>query len=215
VVFKDSIDKIITTYFAAVTNEEFSYKGKVYTPKTLVVSPLIFRGYVCNIKCGACCSRFSLDYIPSELPPYELQKRFVTFNNREYIVLSDLQLDQQIPSHFCKHLNMKEGLCGIHGKHPFTCDFELLRFLKFADDARPNRVMTKHYGRAWSMTQIDGTKGTKCEILPVSQEARDDVVRKFMRLQDWANHFELKTKLPSIISWCLGADIDSGEDFRI
>lgn len=214
-VFRDSVDKIITTYFAAVTNEKFEYKGKVYNPKALVISPLIFRGYVCNIKCGACCPRFSLDYLPEETPPYPLTERIVEFNNKEYTILSDLQMDQQIPSFFCKNLNMKDGLCGIHGKQPFTCDFELLRFMKFEDDARPNRVMTKHFGRAWNMKRIDGDYGTKCDIVDRSEEARADVIRKFKRLDQWATYFHLKTKLPSIITYCLYADINSEQDFRI
>lgn len=214
-VFRDSVDKIITTYFACVTSEEFEYKGKVYTPKDLVISPLIFREYKCNIKCGACCPRFSLDYLPTELPPYALKERIVQFNNKEYTILSDLQMDQQIPSFFCKNLNMNDGLCGIHGKQPFTCDFELLRFLKFEDDNRPNRVMTKHFGRAWNMKRIDGGYGTKCDVLDRTDEARADVIRKFERLKVWANYFELRTKLDDIILYCLFADINSDEDRRI
>ena len=65
----DFIDKIVTRYFACVTGEEFTYKGKTYKPRPLRISPLIFRGYTCPAVCGACCTRFSLDYLPQERHP--------------------------------------------------------------------------------------------------------------------------------------------------
>ena len=36
----DSVEKIITRYFATVTTVPFSYKGKTFDPQPLKVSPL-------------------------------------------------------------------------------------------------------------------------------------------------------------------------------
>ena len=58
----DSIDKIVTVYLAATCIEPFEYKRKEYTPRTLILSPLIFREFICFERCGACCPLFSLDF---------------------------------------------------------------------------------------------------------------------------------------------------------
>jgi hypothetical protein len=62
----DSVDKIVTVYLASVCKKQIHYKGRIYTPKPLTVSPLIFRGFTCPANCGGCCPRFTLDYLPSD-----------------------------------------------------------------------------------------------------------------------------------------------------
>ena len=72
----DSVDKIIETYFALVTTQSFSYKGKTYQPRELKVSPGLFDVYQCPAGCGGCCQwSFSLDYLPEETHPYRLKAR--------------------------------------------------------------------------------------------------------------------------------------------
>jgi hypothetical protein len=66
---RDSVDKIMTAYVAAVCAEPFTYKRKHYPVKKLVVSPLILRGFTCPPMCGGCCPTFSLDYLPDERTP--------------------------------------------------------------------------------------------------------------------------------------------------
>lgn len=65
----DNMDKIVSVYFAGVTNVSFSYKKTLYMPKPLKVSPLLLRGVLCPEGCGGCCARFSLDYLPAEKTP--------------------------------------------------------------------------------------------------------------------------------------------------
>src|SRR5688572_14476998 len=119
----DSVDKIVTSYFSCVAAEPFTYKGKTYSPKPLRVSPLLFRGYTCPAGCGACCTRFSLDYLPEpvEKHPYVLAKRMVEFDGRHIEIWSDGQDDHQ--DHHCRNLRKNDGRCQIHGTHPFSCDF--------------------------------------------------------------------------------------------
>src|SRR6266496_2419298 len=66
---KNSVDKIITTYFASITRKWFYFKGKMYDAKPLHISPLIFRHYTCPSGCGACCQRYELVYLPHEPRP--------------------------------------------------------------------------------------------------------------------------------------------------
>jgi hypothetical protein len=42
----------VRIYFAAVTAEAFTYKGKEFAPKTLSISPLLFRNLICPAGCG-------------------------------------------------------------------------------------------------------------------------------------------------------------------
>ena len=207
---RDSFDKIVT-YFAAMTSQQFSYKGKAYYPKPLVVSPLILRHFICHQKCGACCPRFSLDYIPAEVRPDYVQSRCVNFNGREFKIYSDLQNDHD--NHHCRNLDMKKALCMIYEERPFSCDFEILRFFHFAEG--PNRISTQLFGRAWALTRIDGQKGAKCELLEPSETGRDEAVRKLRRLQQWCKYFKLKSKTAKLITILNNADMETFGGARI
>lgn len=194
----DSVGKIIERYFGAVTKESFTYGGKTYEPKPLAVSPLLLRGYTCPEKCGACCLKFTLDYIPGEKRPKGLAPRTVEFNGQDVIVYTDPQRDNDTRS--CRHLDQESGRCGIHGHHPFTCDFELIRTLEFAEPASPNVLTQKLYGRGWNMLRIDGERGARCEMTDPDPATVADVIRKLRRLKSWTDHFELHdTWIPKII----------------
>ncbi|MDX2008141.1 MAG: YkgJ family cysteine cluster protein [Meiothermus sp.] len=195
--FRDSIDKIITTYLAGVTASSFQYKGMRFHPKRIKVSPLIFRDYTCPIQCGGCCPRFSLDYLPDDSLPYPMKERSVEFNGKMINLLSDLQNDHM--NHFCRNLDLVTGRCGIYSERPFTCDFELIRFIHYENDV----VLTqKLFGRGWAMKRVDGSRGARCEMLSPNVKSIEEVVRKLKRLEQWANHFKLSTRLPQIIDWC-------------
>ena len=123
---KDSVDKIVTIYFSSVTTKEFTYKGKQYLPKKLVVTPMLFRSLDCVPECGACCLNYTLDYLPSEKPVFPVIDKKITISGSDFVVYSDLQDNTE--TRFCRNLNLENGRCMIHTRHAFSCDFEILRF---------------------------------------------------------------------------------------
>lgn len=191
----DSVDKIVTSYFAVLTKVPFVYKEVTYQPRPVYVSPLLLRGYTCPAGCGACCLKFSLDYLPSEPHPLEATPRVIRFDGRKVRILSDLQEDNLSGS--CHNLSQEDGRCGIYPVRPFTCDFELIRTLSFEDG--PNVLTQKLYGRGWNMMRIDGERGAMCEMTPHDSKTIAEVVRKLSRLQEWANHFGVDTWIAEII----------------
>lgn len=196
----DSMDKVIT-YLAAVSKEKIVFRGSVYEPYNLRVSPLIFRGYTCPAKCGGCCPRFSLDYLPREKRPYKMKPRDIWINGHRYTIYSDMQDDRR-GEHFCRNLNMTNGRCGVHESNPFSCDFELIRFhISQTEGPRPNQMTTRLFGRGWNMLRVDDERGAKCSMLPITDESRKETIRKLKRLKQWCEYFELEHKVDTILSW--------------
>jgi len=193
----NSVDKIVQSYFAAISKEDFTYNGVEYKAKPLYVSDLLLRGTTCPENCGGCCLLFSLDYIPVETFPYELQPKEVKFNGKIVTVYTDLQL--KAPDKYCMQLNQENGRCGIHGVHPFSCDFELIRIVTREER---NWIGTRTFGRGWAMPRIDGERGALCETLPPDEEGKFNAIRKIKRLKQWTDHFGLtETWIPEIIEW--------------
>lgn len=197
-----SVDKIFERYLSAVCTAPFTYKGKRYTPKTVRVSPQIFRGFICHKFCGGCCSqRFTLDWLPFEARPKDHpgKEKMVAVNDKEYPIFSYDQGDHSLP--YCKNLSQTTGYCGIHGEHPFSCDFELIRFIS-GDKLPVHRLNHQKFGRGWNMKRIDGERGALCEFIEgVTPESRADIIRKLKRLKVWADYFEVQTKMDTIIAW--------------
>lgn len=212
----DSIDKIVTSYFATLAAEPFQYKGKEYLPREVYVSPGIVRGYTCPPMCGGCCPRFSLDYnVSDNLPSAEkhlLTPRMVEFNGRHVEVWSDMQKDHDSPK--CRNLNWDDGRCGIHGNQPFSCDFELLRSLTFKASNRTNFTQ-KLYGRGWAMTRVDGQKKALCEMTPANPDTIADVDRRLARLGTWMKYFGLNPKRVSYIRQHLDQIAETGKPLII
>lgn len=192
----DSVDKIVTIYFGSLCAEAFTYKGTVFNPAPLVVSPLLLRGFTCPEQCGGCCPRFSLDYLPSERCPPGLSARTIRIDDREVRIYSDLQDDHR--RHFCRHLKPDDGRCRIYRMRPFSCDFELIRFVR----RDTGTVLTqKLFGRGWAMVRVDGGRGARCEMLPPSPDATAEVMRKLNRLEQWAEHFGVRVHTHTILAW--------------
>lgn len=197
---RDSLDKIVTSYFATLTAQTFTWKGKTFLPRDVYVSPGIVRGFTCPEGCGGCCPRFSLDYIaPDGVPEGEkhpLTKRVVEFDGRQVEVWSDMQDDHENPK--CRNLNFDNGRCGIHGFQPFSCDFELLRSVM--DKNGPRAMFTqKLFGRCWAMMRVDGVRGALCEMAPADDASVADVVSRLNRLETWMVHFGLNPIKAQII----------------
>jgi Fe-S-cluster containining protein len=197
--FTDSIDKIVKTYFSVVTDEEFVYKGKIYIPKPFFISSLLLRGYTCPPNCGGCCPRFSLDYLPTEIFPTGTVKRQIDFNGKKIAIISDMQRDHN--NHHCRHLNMTDGRCAIHDERPFSCDFELIRFLHIGNKYPYSNITQMLFTRGWNMLRTDGERGALCEMLPITIETINDVIHKFERLKEWCIYFGLKNKCDKVIDY--------------
>lgn len=193
--YNDTFSKLVH-YFSCVTSDPFEYNGQIIEPKYLHVSPGIIRGYKCPSHCGGCCQKFTLDYLPKEDKPQLVEERYIEFNGKSFLIFTDKQEDNK--TNRCRYLIKEDGRCGNYMTRPFSCDFELIRFIGRRDI---NHVTTRLFGRGWNMVRVDGQKGAKCEITPADQESRLDTIRKLRRLQDWEKYFGLNTKTERIIEW--------------
>jgi hypothetical protein len=197
--YSDSVDKIIRPYLACTTKDRVRYKGEVFEPKRLQVSPLIFRSFSCPPMCGACCNtKFTVDFLPTEKAPPGLVERMVEVNGKEYKILSELQKDT--PGEHCCYLNFENGWCKVHTTHALTCDFELLRFIVRPSQSS-NILLQRLYGRGWNMERVDGERGAKCVQGGWNADVRDDIIRRLYRLRKWADYFEIKTVIYDIVKY--------------
>lgn len=158
------------------------------------ISNMLFRSYTCPEKCGACCPKFSLDYFENTkrlndlklLYPEQylrLKKRTVSYNNIQTVVYSDFQEDNE--GFFCRNLDTKYGRCKIHKANPFTCSFELNKI-------PANKIIIKKlFSRKWNMTKIDGSKGTKCEMVGYDLKTAQSDLNLFKELKSIASIFKL------------------------
>lgn len=205
----DSVDKIVSRYFTCVSLNPISFKGKNFEAKNLKVSPSVFtRRMTCVSHCGACCRRFTLDWLPAEVesllekyPNLTLSPRAIELNLKPFVIMSDTQTDHS--DYYCKNLSKVDGRCGVHKQSPLSCDFELLRFREFPENS-PNYLSHQPFGRGWQMTQINGEKGALCEWYDGPSKDPEwikEVARRLKRLKDWTDHFDLTTTLPEIIKW--------------
>jgi hypothetical protein len=201
--YRDTIDKIIRVYLAGLCRKPFVYAGEIFEPRPVTASPLLLRGFTCPANCGACCAKYTLDYLPSEPTKGDAKVRLVQIQGRHAEVFSDLQTD--VKENRCRNLDRTTGRCGIYDRRPFGCDFELIRVLLFSDKV----VLTqKLYGRGWAMQRIDGEHGAQCEMLPPDPRTVAEVDRKLERLQEWADHFGVVTCIPDVLAWIRQGDKD-------
>ena len=177
-----------------MTAEPFTYKGKTYIPRPLRISPLIAREHGCPPGCAACCPKFSLDYLPFEERPEGLHPRTVY---KDKIVYSDMQT----PGWHCKHVNDVTGRCTIHGKQPFSCDFEAVRFHLTVLEGKNNRIDVSPFGRAWALKRIDGERGAWCTFSESNESGAKDSYRKISRLKEWMEYFEMPHKIDPILNY--------------
>jgi|SRR6185437_3757150 len=192
----DSLDKVIGIYLAGLCRKQFTYKSKQFLPKLVHVSPLLVRGFTCPEGCGACCGKFSLDFLEGERLPREAEPRFISINGESKTIYSDRQIHRTSP--WCRNLNQRSGRCGIYDHRPLSCDFELIRILQYEDKC----ILTqKQYGRSWAMKRIDEECGTLCEMLPPDPFTISEVDRKLQRLQDWAEYLQIFTCIGLIRAW--------------
>jgi hypothetical protein len=66
---------------------------------------------------------------------------------------------------------------------------------------RTAHVTQRLFTRGWNMKRTDGGRGAACEIYPADPMTVAEVVRKFRRLDQWAAHFGVSTRIPTILTW--------------
>lgn len=190
----DSIDKLVFSYFTALTKDEIIYKGKTIKPYPLTISPLIFRSFECLEMCAGCCPVFSLDYLEDRV---DLVKRKIAFNNKEITIYSDLQTGNK--GKHCKHVDNK-GRCIIHGHQPLSCDLELMK-ATINKCHKKNYISTKKFSRGWNMLRVDGKRGALCVIKDITPKSIMEIRRKINLLEFWCSHFGLNSWCSEIVNW--------------
>jgi len=163
-----------------------------------------------------------MDYIPSEDPPVGFaEERLISFDGREVSVRTisqpkELTEPNGLPPK-CRFLDRSNGRCGIHGHHGFSCDFELVRFIRREPSEKQSftsvNLTSQKYGRGWSMKRVDGGTGAQCEMIPANPETARDVYRKLLRLKEWTDYFGLETRLPKILEW-VEKNVEHPEDAK-
>lgn len=172
--------------------------------KKLILSRLFFRDYSCKVNCEGCCPKFSLDYFEGyrwkkfkRLYPEEA-KFFTERTVNGITVYSDMQKDNE--SKYCRHLDMEKGLCGIHESNPFTCEFELMRFVT-TESKSSSILINKLFGRGWNLTRIDGEKGALCEMKDFDYDKLIRDIELLEELNEIGKMWKMYTKLPRVIKY--------------
>ena len=166
----------------------------------IYLSPTFFRSLICPENCGACCPKFSLDYILEkkqknlyESYPKSYQNHFKFRKYNDCLVLSDMQ--ENNPGTHCQFLDEK-ARCKIHLASPLSCRIELIKFRKVKDRVY---IGKQFFGRAWAMTRIDGEKGCLCEFKDYNEEQHKNDIQVLQDLNDVADVFRIETVLPQVI----------------
>lgn len=168
----------------------------------VLITPSLFRKFICTDGCTACCQKFTLDYIPSEIKHVDhiegFFKREVFVNGNKKAVYTNDQNDNPI----CDFLRVQRpggGLgCANYRYAPLSCiSAPQLQFIQM----RPGKtyVLKKPFGRAWAMTPTP-----QCEFVEFTSPGEFDEEVKMMlsiltRFHAWAKYFKIETALPDVI----------------
>lgn len=207
--YSDSIDKIVETYFRVFTKTDFTYKTKTIKKLDRIrFSPDIFRNVKCFKDCGACCRKFSMDWLPYEMTDAHTEftnERLIKLNGKDFIIHSYLQEGNE--GYHCGFVDLETGWCKIHNIHGFSCDFELIRCAISEKNSSAN-VITRLYGRGWNMLKIDGVRGAMCEVdNDITQDSINDTIRKLERLKVWIDYFNIDSYIDDVLKWAKNKDI--------
>jgi Fe-S-cluster containining protein len=152
--YRDTWSKI-TKYLFCLSSEPFTMNGKQYQSKPLKISPSICLKFDCQLECGGCCANNVLIWLPHEVKPsYVKTKKQIEVNGKLYDYFVDDQKDPEIiwqdrniDKHFCRHLDLNSGKCGIHSEHPMTCRVEIMRFLEIPESEETSQ--SKYYKQGY------------------------------------------------------------------
>jgi hypothetical protein len=179
------------------------FEGNTYGGKPLKVTPLLGREFRCVLGCAGCCPRFSLDYLPDEAKPdIPLTRRDIVVSDITYPIFSYLQ-NAMVDNWHCDLVDRTTGACTIHGRQPFSSDFETVRFFQFMDHAVVSHavVRTAPFGRAWNLKRIDGNRGALCEFGAATEQSRMEAARRLKRLAQWCEYFQIEHRIPQMLDY--------------
>lgn len=209
----DSIEKIVSQLAfltpSTVTYQAQGRSGRILaerifdTPVTeVLITPSLFRRFICTDGCTACCQKFTLDYTPGEMLNVKHTEGFV---EREVFVNGKRKImwtNDQNHNPICDFLRVQRpggGLgCANYKTAPLSCiSAPQLQFIQM----RPRRtfVLSKPFGRAWAMTPTP-----QCQFVEVDwNELEHDINNKIQildRFAEWARYLGIKTVIPTIKS---------------
>lgn len=208
----DSVEKIVAQ-LSLISPDSITYQAQgksgrllnirtFQTPVTeVLITPSLFRKFICTNGCTACCQKFTLDYTPGEFLNVEHQEGFsereVFVNGKPKIMWTNNQNDNPI----CDFLTVKRpggGLgCSNYRNAPLSCiSAPQLQFIQM----RPERtfVLSKPFGRAWAMTPTP-----QCQFVPMENwedlgPEIDNKIAILDRFQEWARYLGIKTVIPQV-----------------
>lgn len=192
----------MTVTFPDSTDKLFDYLHRLEKNRyDVFLSPTFFRSLICPKNCGACCLKFSLDYITKDsqdqlkkIYPEKYKKYFKSRTVDGKIILSDEQINN--PHTHCRFLS-ENGRCEIHSASPISCQIEPIKFRLVKERVY---VSKQTFGRAWQMKRVSGERGCLCEFVGYSETQFQNDLRVLNDLNDVAIFFEIETVIPQIIT---------------
>jgi hypothetical protein len=207
----DSVEKILGQIAmltpAPVTYQPTTPAGRILRVRTyetpvdaVLVTPSLFRRFICTSGCTACCQKFTLDYTPSEFvllveDKTGFEERTVWVNGKKKVIYTNDQNQNPI----CDFLTVEKPTGGLGCAHwpapPLSCiSAPQLQFIQMRP--RNTYVLSKPFGRAWAMTPTP-----QCQFIQVDSVEDMDLDLKLAvldRFQEWARYFGIKTALPQV-----------------
>lgn len=174
----------------------------------VLITPSLFRKFICTNGCTACCQKFTLDYTPSEYETLLQDKsgfepRYVWVNGKEKVVYTNDQNQNPL----CDFLTVEKpggGLgCAQWPAPPLSC-ISAPQFQVIQMRPRCTYVLKKPYGRAWAMTPTP-----QCQFVEVDTVAEmdlHDLIEILDRFGEWARYFGIKTAIRHVqkkLEWCV------------
>lgn len=205
----DSVEKILWQLSLLRTDPTpVTYQGRtglkerVYGDpvEQVLVSPSLYRQFICSAGCTACCQKFTLDYTPNEFATLVedqtgFEERTVLINGKRKKMFTNDQNQNPI----CDFLTVEKPAGGLGCAHwpapPLSCvSAPQLQFVQMRTAS--TYVLKKPYGRAWAMTPTP-----QCQFIQVDNIAEmnlPDILNILDRFNEWARYFGIKTAIPQV-----------------
>lgn len=206
--FPDSVTKLVH-HLASFARDVVTLDGKrvVETPPTRVtIGPSMFRRFICQDSCTACCLKFTIDYMPAEFDgiPDDLRER-VPWRERDVIVNGVARtvytFDQsRLPA--CPYLTAPlahGGVgCALWPRSPIECAAAPQVTFRYQ---RPSHgsLSKRPFGRGWQFTPP-----AQCQFVNEDDEValrlilqRDAALLE--RYAAWADYLGVDTLIPAAV----------------